>query len=142
MLRAFCFSLSCTLNSLSLRRRRSLGSPWRRLPQLIALLDAINEFDAGAASVRQVAKGFKERIVHVLFFEWLDDFEITFDFGREDLLLQFWVEHRIEEIIAHELEGRSMQLVRAGFGDYVDDAAGDSAELGLVIVRLDLEFLD
>src|SRR6202158_6460073 len=35
-----------------------------------------------------------------------------------------------------------MVLVRAGLGNHVDDAAGDSTELHFVVVRLHLEFLN
>ena len=35
-----------------------------------------------------------------------------------------------------------MVLVRAGLGNHVDDAAGDSTELHFVVMRLHLEFLN
>src|SRR5258707_13109860 len=35
-----------------------------------------------------------------------------------------------------------MVVVRAGLGNHVDDAAGDSTELHFVVVRLHLEFLN
>ena len=48
----------------------------------------------------------------------------------------------VEEIVADVLEGRAVDLVPAGGGDHVYNAAGGAAELRLGIVADDHELLD
>ena len=47
----------------------------------------------------------------------------------------------IEDVVADELPDRAVKAVGAGFGEHVDDAAGDDAKLGAVDVGLNFELL-
>src|SRR5579862_6503849 len=49
---------------------------------------------------------------------------------------------RIECIVAKEFPNGTVKLVGSGLGDHIYDSTEDLPELGLVIVRLDLELLN
>src|SRR5579885_2884179 len=49
---------------------------------------------------------------------------------------------RIESFIAEKFERRSVEVIRAGLGDHVDDAAAGAPDLGRIVIGIDLELLD
>ena len=67
---------------------------------------------------------------------------------RTELILPEWshsAEERIagvQRVVTQELPGRPVYFVRAGLRHHVDHATDSAAEFGLVIVGLDLEFLN
>ena len=48
----------------------------------------------------------------------------------------------VQDVVTQEFPGGAVELVRAGLRDDVDDPSQRAADLGLVVVRLDLELLD
>src|SRR4030095_17067041 len=48
----------------------------------------------------------------------------------------------VERLVAKELEDISPEVVRAGFGDHLDDTGGCQSVLRLILYVADFEFLD
>src|SRR4051794_27732013 len=48
----------------------------------------------------------------------------------------------IEDSVAYVLKSRTVKVIRSGFGEHVDDAAGVPAVLRIVTIRLNTKFLD